>query len=171
MKCIRGRVCSICGKRIFSSHALSQDQDEDEGAPLCGLCRRSEPLFVRATAYGSYDGGLRELIDLLKYASVRPAANVLGRMLAEAIDELECDFLGDRVAVVPVPLHRTKLRQRKFNHAELIAPGCDEKCLRVWASAFVRGSTRKETRNTFANRPYQPPASGKRPGCVRSGPT
>jgi ComF family protein len=121
LQCIRGRVCSICGKRIFSSHALSQDQDEDEGAPLCAWCRRIEPLFVRATAYGSYDGGLRELIDLLKYASVRPAANVLGRMLAEAIDELECDFLGDRVAVVPVPLRRTKLRQREFNHAELIA--------------------------------------------------
>ena len=89
MQRIRGGVCSICAERIFSSHALSQDrdQDEDEGAPLCGLCRRIEPPFVRATAYGSYDGGLRELIHLLKYASVRPAANVLGRMLAEAIDE------------------------------------------------------------------------------------
>jgi ComF family protein len=121
MQRIRGGVCSICGERIFSAHPLSQDQNEDEGAALCGLCRRIEPLFVRATAYGSYDGGLRELIDLLKYASVRPAANVLGRMLAEAIDELECDFLRDRVAVVPVPLHRTKLRQRGFNHVELIA--------------------------------------------------
>ena len=123
MQRIRGGVCSICAERIFSSQALSQDrdQDEDEGAPLCGLCRRIEPPFVRATAYGSYDGGLRELIHLLKYASVRPAANVLGRMLAEAIDEFECDFLGDRIAVVPVPLHRVKLRQREFNHAELIA--------------------------------------------------
>ena len=36
-------------------------------------------------AYGSYDGGLRELIHLLKYEQVRPAAAVLGRMLAEAV--------------------------------------------------------------------------------------
>jgi hypothetical protein len=49
---------------------------------------------VRATAYGSYDGGRRELIHLLRYASVRPAASVLGRMLAEGIGERECDFLG-----------------------------------------------------------------------------
>jgi ComF family protein len=99
---------------------------DDTGNPRCGLCRRIEPPFVRAAAYGSYDGGLRELIHLLKYASVRPAANVLGRMLAEAIAALESDFAstsvpGVSVFVVPVPLHRTKLRQRQFNHAELIA--------------------------------------------------
>jgi len=95
-------VCSICSERLFSAYALSQDHDEDEGAPLCGLCQRIEPPFVRVTAYGSYDGGLRELIYLLKYASVRPAANVLAGVLAEVIDELECEFLGDRIAVVPV---------------------------------------------------------------------
>ena len=110
---IRGGVCSIGGERLFSPYAaLSQVQEGGEGAPLCGLCRRIEPPFVRATAYGSSHGGLRELIHLLRYASVREAANVLGRMLAEVIDELECDFLGDRVGVVPVPLHRGKLRQR-----------------------------------------------------------
>ncbi len=121
MQRTRGGVCSICSERLFSPYALSQDQDKGEGAPLCGLCRRIEPPLVRATVYGSCDGGLRELIHLLKYASVRPVANVLGRMLAEVIDEHECDFLGDRVAVVPVPLHRRELRQREFNCAELIA--------------------------------------------------
>ena len=30
-------------------------------------------------------------------------------------------FTADPIAVIPVPLHRTKLRQREFNHAELIA--------------------------------------------------
>ncbi|MFZ0199885.1 MAG: ComF family protein [Candidatus Sulfotelmatobacter sp.] len=78
-------------------------------------------MFTRAVAYGSYEGGLRELIHLLKYAGVRPAANVLGRMLAEAIARFEAGFPDNGVAVVPVPLHRSKLRQREFNHAELIA--------------------------------------------------
>jgi ComF family protein len=110
-------VCAICGERIFSSHASSTV----EGVSLCGLCRRIEPPFVRAIAYGNYDGGLRELIHLLKYAGVKPAAKVLGRMLAEAISDIEADFLTRRVAIVPVPLHRAKFRQREFNHAELIA--------------------------------------------------
>jgi ComF family protein len=80
-----------------------------------------EPPFVRAVAYGSYDGGLRDLIHLLKYAGVKPAAKVLGRMLAEAISDIEADFLATPIAIVPVPLHRARFRQREFNHAELIA--------------------------------------------------
>jgi len=80
----------------------------------------------RAVAYGSSDGGLRELIRLLKYNGVRPAAKVLGRMLAEALTALEPGF--ERLAleqasilVVLVPLYKAKRRQRRFNQAELIA--------------------------------------------------
>jgi ComF family protein len=117
MHAIGGGVCSICGERLFSSYAVAGAA----GEPRCGLCRRVEPPFVRAAAYGSYESGLRELIHLLKYGGVRPAASVLGRMLAEAIGTLAPGFPADSVAVIPVPLHRTKLRQRGFNQAELIA--------------------------------------------------
>jgi ComF family protein len=70
---------------------------------------------------------LRELIHLLKYNRVRPAANVLGRMLAEGIAALEPSFeqagLFDHgsIDVIPVPLYQTKRRERGFNQAELIA--------------------------------------------------
>ncbi len=85
------------------------------------MCRRSEPAFARALAYGSYEGALRDLIHLLKYEQVRPAANVLGRMLAEVVAELAEGFSGRLPLVVPVPLHASKLRQRGFNQSELIA--------------------------------------------------
>jgi ComF family protein len=115
---ISGGLCSVCGERIFSPHALTAIDAEE---PRCGLCRRIEPPYERAIAYGSYDGGLRELVHLLKYGGVRPAANVLGRMLSEAIAELSPHFTGDSIAVVPVPLYRGKLREREFNQAEIIA--------------------------------------------------
>jgi ComF family protein len=117
MRPIAGGVCITCGERLFSSFAFAGSSDESR----CGMCRRVEPEFARASAYGSYESGLRELIHLLKYGGVRPAANVLGRMLAEAIAVLEPELQVDAVVVVPVPLHRTKLRQRGFNQAELIA--------------------------------------------------
>src|SRR5205807_4889020 len=53
--------------------------------------------------------------------------NVLGRMLAEAMLTLEPSFdeaglfVEGRIAVIPVPLHKSKRHQRRFNQAELIA--------------------------------------------------
>jgi len=107
----------VCGERLFSTYAFA----DDAGDFRCGLCRRVEPGFARAAAFGSYEGGLRELIHLLKFSGVRPAANVLGRMLAEAITTLESGFPSYPVAVIPVPLHGSKRRQRGFNQVELIA--------------------------------------------------
>ena len=43
---ITGGVCSVCGERVFSPYAVSA------GETRCGLCRRLEPPFVRAVAYG-----------------------------------------------------------------------------------------------------------------------
>lgn len=112
---ITGGVCSICGERLFSPRAPNPAEMR------CDLCRRLAPPFVKAAAYGSYDGGLRELIHLLKYEQVRPAAAVLGRMLAEAVSGLDSAWTQNPVVVVPVPLHARKSRQRGFNQSELIA--------------------------------------------------
>lgn len=121
MRPITGALCSICGERLISPFVFAAEPSSETGEVRCGLCRRLEPPYVKATAYGSYESGLRELIHLLKYNQVRPAASVLGRMLAEAIEDLQ-PLLGDaEVLVVPVPLHIRKLRQRGFNQSELIA--------------------------------------------------
>ena len=112
MRPISGSLCVTCGERVDGPYV-------SEGEIRCAPCRRLEPPYVKATAYGSYESGLRELIHLLKYEQVRPAADVLGRMLAEAIADLRPLF-GVCPVVVPVPLHARKLRQRGFNQAELI---------------------------------------------------
>jgi len=144
---LAGKVCAVCGERVHAAYALPGA----DGVIRCPVCCRIAPPFAKAVAYGSYEGGLRELIHLLKYSGVRPAANVLGRMLAEAIAALEPEFshagimpvgtrqtkfapmvsgqqslalrtsADQRIAVIPVPLHKTKRRQRGFNQAELIA--------------------------------------------------
>jgi ComF family protein len=121
---VHGRVCSICGERVFSTYA----EHDSEGLRRCPVCRRVERPFERAVAYGSYEDGLRELVHLLKYNGVRPAANVLGRMLAEAMAGLEDEFEQETVLVIPVPLFKGKRRQRGFNQAELIARSALKSC-------------------------------------------
>jgi ComF family protein len=93
----------------------------DRSEPRCGLCQRLHPPFEKAVAYGSYDGGLRDLIHLLKYQQVRPAAAVLGRMLAEVVTGLEPTMPPGTIGVVAVPLHLRKRAQRGFNQSDLIA--------------------------------------------------
>jgi len=117
IQAIRGKVCSVCGDRVLSSYAI----DDASGLRLCPVCRRVERPFERAVAYGSYDGGLRELIHLLKFNGVRPAAGVLGRMLAESIAAIDASFEQATVLVIPVPLFKGKRHQRGFNQAESIA--------------------------------------------------
>jgi len=116
MQPISGGLCSVCGERLVSPYAFRVETEA-----RCGLCRRLGQPYVRAAAYGSYEGGLRDLIHLLKYQQVRPAANVLGRMLAEVITGFGPVWGEARILVAPVPLFRRKLRQRGFNQAELIA--------------------------------------------------
>lgn len=110
-------VCGICGERLASAY----NSVVDGGQPRCPVCRQSEPAYARALAYGSYESGLRDLVQLLKYHQVRPAATVLGRMLAEVIESLAPCFGEPTPVVVPVPLYKGKLRERGFNQSELIA--------------------------------------------------
>lgn len=64
---------------------------------------------------------MRELIHLLKYDGVRPAAAVLGRMVAEAVAPLCHEFGSVPPVVIAVPLHARKRHQRGFNQSEMIA--------------------------------------------------
>jgi ComF family protein len=114
---VRGKVCSICGDRVLSSYA----EHDPDGLRRCPACRRLDRPFERAVAYGSYEGGLRELVHLLKYNGVRPAAVALGRLLSQAIRTLEPALDDANILVIPVPLFKTRRRQRGFNQAELIA--------------------------------------------------
>jgi ComF family protein len=127
-------TCAVCGERLLSPYVVSTAPSE----PKCALCRRLAPPFARAVAYGSYEGGLRELLHLLKYEQVRPAAYVLGRMLRQAIAGLE--FTDSAVLVVPVPLHRDKLHHRGFNQSDLLASAAlkDQKTEFVLESGLLK---------------------------------
>ena len=112
---LKGSFCSICGE-ILASPLFAGQAD-----PLCGPCQGERPPFERAVAFGSYEGGLRDLVHLLKFEHVRPVAGVLGRLLAEAIERIDGNLPDGIIYVVPVPLFGRKQAQRGFNQAERIA--------------------------------------------------
>lgn len=137
IKSFSGTQCRVCGELVVSAHA------QDEAAnPLCGFCRRVEASYVRAVSRGPYDGTLRDLIHLLKYQRVQPAADRLGAELAKTMQPLIAEAGSDGL-VIPVPLHRSKSDDRGFNQAEEIA--------RV--AVKLLGTFRLEARVLFRTRP------------------
>ncbi len=129
-----GSACVRCGDALDSPA-------ETPGAGLCRACRLAPPPFVRAVAFGLYQGRMREAIHAFKYGRLHPAAHRLGRMLAAAIAQLAAEAPAEML-VVPVPLHRSKHAQRGFNQARSLA---------AHALAFLRKS-HPEWRLTLAPR-------------------
>ncbi len=119
---LQGKLCATCGERLSHSISLSETYDN-----ICEMCRTKAPPYSAASAYGSYDAQLRDLIHLLKYDRVLPAGKVLGEKLAAAITKMQGQmkeqtlFEDPPPLLVPVPLHSSKARERGFNQAELIA--------------------------------------------------
>jgi ComF family protein len=88
------------------------------GDTLCRPCQLAPAAFTKAVAHGLYEGRLRELIHLLKYAGMEPIADRLGAILAQQI--LQIADVPENMVVVPVPLFRRKRRERGFNQAKLL---------------------------------------------------
>ena len=84
----------------------------------CNECRDKDFGFDGAQAPLRYEGVGKELVHALKYKSY---LRVVEKVMAPLMTNL---FDGDRFdAVVPVPLHRSRLVKRGFNQAELMAKG------------------------------------------------
>ncbi|MGA9584382.1 MAG: ComF family protein [Terracidiphilus sp.] len=110
-----GPICQRCGDSV--------DQAAAEGlssSHLCRSCRIAPPSYARAVSFGTYDGRIRAAIHALKYDRIHPAGRRLGAILAAAIAQLVLEAPAEML-VIPVPLHRTKQRQRGFNQARVLA--------------------------------------------------
>ena len=131
-----GPACARCGDTAEIPGLVAK------GASIlfCRTCRLAPPPFVRAVAFGIYQGRMKAAIHALKYDRLRPAAPRLGRMLARAIAQLAGEAPIEML-VIPVPLHRAKFADRGFNQARALA----EEALR-----FLR-KTHPEWRLTLAS--------------------
>jgi ComF family protein len=75
------------------------------------------PVFDRARAVARHEEAARDLVHKLKYGDRQELAVAMGRMMTSAAREL----LEDATLIVPVPLHWTRLWQRRFNQAAALA--------------------------------------------------
>jgi ComF family protein len=108
---LTGPVCPRCGKSFGSPETLSYSPEFE-----CGTCRNDPPLFDQALSIGYFEGPLREAIHQFKYRPCRSLGRPLGDWMVQQVR-----VLTDIDMIMPVPLHTTRLRQRGFNQALLLA--------------------------------------------------
>jgi ComF family protein len=82
-------------------------------------CFKGRHYFKSIYSIGLYQGVLREAILLLKYQGVKGLIPPLGKMLLEYCEK-KIDFSSFDL-ILPVPLFRSKEREREFNQAEAFA--------------------------------------------------
>ena len=114
------RVCAICGSPALPATTLDQVASCGSDAThsrTCLDCAERTYRFECARSYAAYRGVLVRAVVLLKFERIEPLATYFGDRVAATAkrDGLTGDL------VVPVPLHRTRHRERGFNQAELIA--------------------------------------------------
>lgn len=88
---------------------------------LCFDCSTRNFHFVAGYALWVYDSQMRKSIAAFKYNNKREYASFYIEELRNHYKKTIMDIRPD--AFVPIPLHKSKLRLRGFNQAEIIARG------------------------------------------------
>ena len=115
-------LCADCLRAIpllqppFCQHCGSPSAAGD----MCQSCRYHAPRLHGLRAVSLFEEPLRSYIHALKYNGNTRLAEPLGRLLAQTYT-----LTGFQVdAIIAVPLHSERQRQRGYNHAELLAEVC-----------------------------------------------
>ena len=118
-------ICQYCLAKLSGCQLKKRD---------CHHWYGDMPVF----AWGRYEGQLKRAIALMKYNNHPEIGIILGQLLARAWLASDLTQLK-KISVVPIPLHRHRMKDRGFNQAEKIARGfCQLTGYDLSARALIR---------------------------------
>lgn len=113
------RTCFDALPRIGSPTCARCGLPTSFETPVCEACKNVDFGFDSARAALRYEGVGKEIVHALKYRGhTRVVEKLAAPLLAQALKDI-----GPFDGVVPVPLHRARMRIRGFNQAALLARG------------------------------------------------
>ncbi len=86
----------------------------------CGACQKNPPLYEKVVTPFHYAPPLQPLIGELKFAGQLHRAKLLGKLLLPWLEEAYKEAALPQY-LIPIPLHKKRLRQRGYNQALEIA--------------------------------------------------
>lgn len=112
-------VCAVTG--------IPFTYDQGEGA-VSAAALANPPPWQRARAAVAFDETSRVLVHGLKYHDTQETGLLMSRMMARAGRAL----LAEADLLIPVPLHRFRLWQRRFNQSSYLAQHLAEREGKPW---------------------------------------
>ena len=113
-------VCAVLGTPFA--------YDEGEGT-VSPAAIADPPVWDKARGVVAFDEAAGHLVHLLKYQDNAEAGLAMARMMAGAGRQL----LVEAHVIIPVPLHRKRLWQRRFNQAAFLAQRLSENSGKPWS--------------------------------------
>lgn len=101
-------ICRICGMELYANL---------EHNPVCSECLKKPPSYSFARSMVRYTKEVQNCIHRLKY--VRDHSVTDG--MIELIEQFSISDFENCEVIIPVPLHKKRLRWRGFNQAYLLA--------------------------------------------------
>ena len=103
--------CYRCGRHLEKNNLTKN---------ICPACIKRPLHFDRAFSPCLYEGALKELIHEFKYKNKDYLGPILSKLMIEFIREynLPIDLMD---FIIPIPLHKTRLREREFNQAQILS--------------------------------------------------
>lgn len=159
----RAALCPACRRSLPWNHSacLRCGLPLPMPADACGHCQRGPPPLTETRAVFRYEPPLDRLLPRLKFHNDLAAGRLCGELMASALAEAERPE-----ALIPLPLHRSRLRGRGFDQTLELAkplaralrlPLLDDVLLRVRDTApqsrLDAPARRRNLRRAFAVRP------------------
>ena len=104
---------------------------------VCDVCATAPPRYGKLRTVAFYDAILQRIIHLYKFEKRRSLAKHLSYMMVNHFPN-DCN-LKEYDYILPIPIHKNRLRERGFNQSTLIAQGISNEIgIDICTDAIVR---------------------------------
>ena len=121
---IGDKACQKCGAKLIADSVVCTD------------CKDTERVVEKNYSAVTYDDRMRDLVYGFKYSNKRFLKKPLGLILYDKYDEVREEYNAD--IIIPIPLHKERLRIRGYNQTELLLSQFEEDKDKIVTDAVVR---------------------------------
>ncbi|MFH1355239.1 MAG: ComF family protein [Candidatus Omnitrophota bacterium] len=132
--------CHCCGRNLKKPRVTKG---------ICPECLRRKLHFDRAFSPCLYAGTTKELIHQFKYNRKEHLGPTLSGFMIDFIKEynLPMEYID---LVVPIPLHKSRLREREFNQAQILSSNICKEFKKDLSSDILLRSRRTKTQTELS---------------------